>query len=240
MSLDYSFWNVPINDFPKCYNGTKSSDYTHARQCFINITNDQTESCIVGDYCPNTSHNITQCPYFFCSRSKTCVEHDKTCDGICHCLYCEDEEFDDVCFNTFPDAATIKCIEADRPYGINITILAIPCNGIRECRFKNDEDCESKWHISLITMLIFFVLISSGWLHTHFTADKTYQSKESVELIDQRNVTSEKRLKGDALAKFKVYQGILKLLLSAINKVFSKHQRQSLLIGNLKNNSCFI
>ena len=142
LSLDYSFWKVPVNGVAKCYNGIISPDFTYARRCFANLSDDLSTSCIVGDYCPNSVHNSSDCTHFFCSKSKTCVEYDKTCDGICHCMYCEDESFEGLCEYTFPEAATIKCVEANRSSDINITILATPCNGVRECLNINDENCQ--------------------------------------------------------------------------------------------------
>ena len=119
LSSDYSFWRMPVNNVPKCYNGTKSPDIRFAQRC----SDDLSTSCGVGDYCPNSSQNYSNCLHFFCSQSKTCIEHDKTCDGICHCQYCEDEYFEGLCQFTFPEAATIKCIESNRSIDINITIM---------------------------------------------------------------------------------------------------------------------
>ena len=203
LAFDYSFWNVPVNNSQKCYNGEKSPEYTYARQCFTNITKEPSTLCTVGDYCPNTSSNISFCPHFFCPHSKTCVEEARTCDGICHCYYCEDETFDKLCEHTFPEAATIKCYESDRPVGINITILAIPCNGVRECKYKNDEDCESKLYISLVIMAILFAIICIGWFYIHFTTGDTDQSEKGNVMINLNNKI-QKHLKGDDLARFKV------------------------------------
>ena len=91
---------------------------------------------------------------------------DKTCDGIFHCLYGEDEMFE-ICKDTFPKEATIQCIENRLPGTIDVTIMAIPCNGILECRDRSDEDCEEdKWILAtiiasvfLITVCIYFFLI---------------------------------------------------------------------------------
>ena len=46
-----------------------------------------------------------------------------------NCKYAEDENFD-LCKSTFPDGATVKCLEADRPF-YKIWIYAVPCDGIR-------------------------------------------------------------------------------------------------------------
>ena len=208
MSSDYSFWRLPVNDVPKCYNGTKSPDIRFAQRC----SDDLSTSCGVGDYCPNSSQNNSNCLHFFCSQSKTCIEHDKTCDGICHCQYCEDEYFEGLCQLTFPEAATIKCIESNRSLDTNITIMAIPCNGVRECLDVDDEDCESKWFVTPIVWLVFFLLICSGWGYTHFKA--TIRSDECTEKLYQTNMMPQPRKKGDALAKLKV-QSLENLKLSS-------------------------
>ena len=58
----------------------------------------------------------------------------------------EDEQFD-ICEETYPEEATIKCVE-NRLEGFNVTIMAIPCNGIKECRNGEDEDhCEEKQRV---------------------------------------------------------------------------------------------
>ena len=202
LSLDYSFWNSH-----RCYNGTVTSDYTCARICNTYI-NDIKDTPVIKDYCPNSNDGVScsNTQHYFCEKSRTCIEKSKLCDGIFHCLWGEDEQFDE-CKNTFPEAATIKCIEADRPPWINITILAIPCNGERECLDVNDENCESNWYITFGTMIIFFILISFGWFYIHFSTgssrNKFYELHEHIQQTDERNKTNFK-LKGDDLAKLKV------------------------------------
>ena len=202
--MDYSFWKVPVNAVPKCYNGTRSPDITFARRCFVDPSDDLSTSCVVGDYCPNSIHNSSYCSHFFCSKSNTCVEYDKTCDGICHCMYCEDESFEELCENTFPEAATIKCVEANRSIDINITILATPCNGIRECLNINDENCQSEMYITAITMSLFFFVIMCRWIYIHVTTQTALKSLKRIELFSQTDTMTQPRRKGDALAKLKV------------------------------------
>ena len=175
--------------------------------------------CVVGDYCPNSIQNSSDCLHFFCSKSKTCVENDKTCDGICHCMYCEDESFEELCENTFPEAATIKCIEANRSSDINITILATPCNGVRECLNINDENCQSEMYITAIIMTLFFFVIFCGWNYIHVTTG--IKSEKSIQLFCQTNSIPQPRRKGDALAKLKVqylkYDFIVSFLKYTVN-----------------------
>ena len=206
LSFDYSFWSSL-----RCYNETKTSDYTCARLCNTYIK-DTKDTPVIKEYCPNSNDgaSCTNVQHYFCEKSRTCIEKIKLCDGIFHCLWGEDEQFD-ICKNTFPEAATIKCIEADRPPWINITILAIPCNGERECLDVNDENCESNWYITFGTMIIFFILISFSWFYIHFSTgsprNKFFELHEHIQLTDERNETNFK-LKGDDLAKLKVLHSI--------------------------------
>ena len=66
---------------------------------------------------------------FFCQKSKSCIPKSWTCDGAVQCIYGEDEDFE-LCKDTFPERATIKCLEANRTNLFNITIFAVPCDGI--------------------------------------------------------------------------------------------------------------
>ena len=154
--FDYSFWNDPN----KCYNGTGTDKYSHARLCFAydksNSIADHCSNSImykaflsssllshVAKYCPNSS-NESECkdPNFYCNFSKSCIEDIKKCDGIKHCFYGEDEGID-TCHSAFPESATVECIEPNQPFD-DILIKAVRCNGITECKNGEDEpeECE--------------------------------------------------------------------------------------------------
>ena len=77
---------------------------------------------------------------FICVKSNLSTYLEKLCDGVVHCFYAEDEDYN-ICKNekVFPESATIECVE-DRP-GYDIKILAVPCNKVYECRDHSDEDC---------------------------------------------------------------------------------------------------
>ena len=67
---------------------------------------------------------------FLCAEDDLCI-HDKfVCDGQRNCPSGQDENID-VCIerNIFPQAATVKCNETDRPDDHWIEIMAIRCNG---------------------------------------------------------------------------------------------------------------
>ena len=94
---------------------------------------------------------------------------EKLCDGVVHCFYAEDEDFNDCKHkNVFPNSATIECVE-NRPVGYDITILAVPCNGVCECRGCSDDDCGGDimghnitlyfWVTLLILFVCFFIII---------------------------------------------------------------------------------
>ena len=74
-----------------------------------------------------------------------------------HCLRGEDESFG-ICESTFPEEATITCIENRQP-GFDIWIKAIPCDGIWECRNGSDEvNCEGNMYnlILIVVLLVIF------------------------------------------------------------------------------------
>ena len=154
---DYSFWRA------HCHNGSNIDKYTHATQCSSYQTKSIEE---LGIDCSNSWKpiNLPNCPnsankedcsekgdkYFYCHLSKTCIDRDKLCDGIVHCIMGEDEtlknctESGDDLSEIFPPNANEKCIDQSKP-GYDIPILAIRCNGDVEC--KNSED-ESHWYCS--------------------------------------------------------------------------------------------
>ena len=132
---------------------------------------------------------------------------DKKCDGIFHCLYGEDEKFE-TCKDTYPEEATIKCIENRAP-GIDLWIKAIPCNGIRECRDGRDEECEDDKLLMYFILSGLFLLTFS--IYQYLTWIKIPQWKQVVltkiqsTADDGRNPEDCIGLKGNALANLKVY-----------------------------------
>ena len=80
----------------------------------------------------NTGYeNKNPCPpkeSFYCKMSDSCIPKNFMCDGSVNCFYAEDEDFE-LCKSFFPEAATVKCEEANRTH-YNISILATPCDGI--------------------------------------------------------------------------------------------------------------
>ena len=96
---------------------------------------------------------------FICVKSNLSTYLEKLCDGVVHCSSAEDEDYN-ICKNkkVFPDSATIECVE-NRP-GYDITILAVPCNGVCECRDCSDENCGGDIMGHSITLYLWATLLS--------------------------------------------------------------------------------
>ena len=133
---------------------------------------------------------------------------EKTCDGIFHCLYGEDEQFEE-CKDTFPKEATIECIENRLPGTIDVTILAIPCDGIVECRDGSDENCEEDKIILVVAVAVLFLTTVCMYLYLVFERLPIWKNSvcwdfddDSMNLKSQYHDCS--ALKGNLLAKLKV------------------------------------
>merc|ERR1711971_19429 len=111
--------------------------------------------------------------HFHCHRSNKCLavapfarayrlnpKLDFLCDGRCQCPDCEDEDFK-FCKSSFPKEATEKCLEAHRPNRSPVVeILAIRCNGNKECKDGRDEH---KCNVSL-KVLLWLLSIGFGFI----------------------------------------------------------------------------
>ena len=134
---------------------------------------------------------------------------EKTCDGIFHCLYGEDEQFE-LCQDTFPKEATIQCIENRLPGTIDVSIMAIPCDGILECRDGRDENCEEDKMILVVAVAMLFLTTICIYLYLVFVRLPIWKRSMFRE-FDDGNIDSESNppdlsgLKGNSLAKFKVF-----------------------------------
>ena len=129
------------------------------------------------------------------------------CDGIFNCLYGEDEYFE-LCQDTFANEATIKCIENRLP-GINITIMAIPCDGIVECRDGRDENCEEdKWILVIVASVLFLTTICVYlyllFVRLPFWKNSVFQQFDDGNIDNKSKKHDCRELKGNTLAKFKV------------------------------------
>ena len=111
---DHSFWKTSCTnmdeeeesiDFPNDdLNTTPVPDYpcddyyfdycdTEAKNCKTYVTyNTSTES--------KSSCNGDE---YFCPRSRKCIQQKEVCDGVIHCVEGDDEDFENLCKDRFPE-----------------------------------------------------------------------------------------------------------------------------------------
>ena len=222
---DYAFWHDKV-----CYNNSEevAENYSRVRYCDtykeFKPENETQQSCNEKTLWLNPPYLLDKEETFYCKISKTCIPRSWTCNGLVNCIFGEDEDFE-LCKSTFPESATIKCLEGNRGL-FNVTILAVPCNGIIECKHEEDEkSCTWYWSYTINALLIAYVIVTVGWCFTYFYAYMTLKSdlqKPTEELIakyqpeqtykdiviqkisDELETTNLSKLKGDALANLKV------------------------------------
>ena len=71
----------------------------------------------------------------YCGEKDECVYPNQWCDGIANCRNGEDEDLEEC---NFSPLASITCHKKDI-YNINISIRAVMCNNITECKDGEDE-----------------------------------------------------------------------------------------------------
>ena len=162
---DHAFWQ------DKCFSKEIAQNYTLARNC--NVTHNDSsigkkvteDSCLATKF-PTSSVGIYD-DSFYCNRSKTCIPKSFTCNGAVNCVHAEDEDFE-LCKHTFPEGATVYCQEANRTQ-YNISIYAVPCDGIIECKDGLDEiSCSWVWQNSALVIIFAYVIVNVSWYFTYY------------------------------------------------------------------------
>ena len=126
---------------------------------------------------------------------------DKLCDGIFHCPCGEDERYE-LCKKNFRAEATVECIE-NRVDGVDLRIKAVPCDGIKECRYGEDEHCDP----SEVTIYFWLIGLYCGtfliWCWIRY--DVKRQIIQTVDHIDEPYARIDCRnFKGERLTDLKV------------------------------------
>ena len=124
-------------------------------------------------------------------------------------MHGEDELFQ-LCKDTFQKEATIECIEKRLPGTIDVTIMAIPCDGIVECRDGRDENCEEDKIILVIAVAVLFLTTICIYLYLVFVRFPIWKDSVFWEFhegsIDSKTQSHDcSELKGNTLAKLKVF-----------------------------------
>ena len=159
------------------------------------------------DICPNSTIEA-DCKgneFFFCKKSKSCLDMAKICDGIVHCIFGEDEAWN-LCNSkfTFEDTATRECYQSNRGT-YDLFIKATPCSG--ECR---DENCDTDWKILSAFVSFTFAAIIFLCSFVHFRTTKKYPTivSDDPEIIDEEIANARQNYKGNVLANIKVINNI--------------------------------
>ena len=123
----------------------------------------------------------------------------------------------ELCKDTFPEEATIKCIENRLPGTIDVTIMATPCDGILECRNGIDENCdEDKW---VLVTILSILLLTTIFIYLYLICKMLPKWKKTMfRNFDGNSSTQEKKIsgcnemRGNDLARIKVCFQMINIL----------------------------
>ena len=101
------------------------------------------------------------------------------------CFGGEDEHIE-LCNHTFPKAATVKCFEPYRPNNSSIVIMAIRCDGRKECKDGRDEyKCDIPF-----TYLLYILASGFGFISVAAAILQCcHRKNRSVDEIELANLT---------------------------------------------------
>ena len=227
---DYSYWSSK----ERCVEGGLQKEFTFARRCSTYVTptngnickdgvafSDQSQATLLKQMidanldtsayrpCLNTDSLCSSLgsEYYQCPSSKTCIKKSKICDGVVHCFNGDDEKFE-LCSTAFsyiwPKEATVLCFEENR-LDYNISILAIPCNNIVECKNAEDEEfCSQleiiKWSVQIGLVGSMFII----WTLTYVLARRRNLTKNPQKSFAEKNFGMCVGMKGEDLVILKV------------------------------------
>ena len=115
----------------------------------------------------------------------------------------------EVCKATFPEEATVQCVENRLPGTIDVTIMAIPCDGIVECRDGGDENCDEDKLILVISVGVLFLTTICIYLYLvlvrlPFWKRSVFREFEVDDISSKSKPSDCSAMKGNRLAKLKV------------------------------------
>ena len=149
------------------------------------------------------------------SNPSFCVDGINMCDGIANCPNGDDEDLD-TCFEkgAFSELATIDC-DKKNVYNGTIRIRSVPCDGIYECAYDDDEkNCSLPDSILIITLgliiLIFGILGYCLWEATiiALTKKKQLPTLPDFEMLHGTETLKETMFHAQSLENFELIKSI--------------------------------
>ena len=158
--------------------------------------------------------------------SKGCINDINICDGIANCENGEDENYERCLSNgTFSPLATVKCNRKDL-FNVNITMMAVKCDGNIECDSGEDEaNCSLPDEVSIYTFVVivflsipvaFNIWVSTVWNLKRLTIEvkpinqeefaKLHGSDELKIRMHQAQCSSNSKLINETLIKMEMEQ----------------------------------
>ena len=179
--------------------------------CGSNVRTSFCSQCLCLDPNSQDRYECKRPDSYFCPLSKTCIPNKWKCDGAVQCIHGDDEDFE-LCKDSFPEAATITCLEKDRSF-YEIWIKATPCDGVVECKDGQDENCElNPPGIDYIIMGCLVLVIFSAWIYKYIQllsrensdcASLIHSTDEPATMTDDPEVITSNEWDPDECKKYK-------------------------------------